>query len=306
MKGNRGFTLIELLVVIAIIAILAAILFPVFAQAREEARKISCASQERQIGLATIQYIQDWDSRYPLCDYNGYFENPIGPNYTTWCYVIQPYIKEWRVFADPDQAVDSWGAWGGNDPPASDYSANSQPGVGWWEWMSDYGMNYAYLNPNYACAYPAPGSYWGVPVTENQIEQPANTVYVVDVKELVIGPGEGNSAWPFYQEADPPDGYNDVVCSWDGWGAGAFGDGQGFGATLNPLGAPITGTGNVALRHTGGTNTLFCDGHVKWFTPGNLAIGTNWSVTTPNNQVKVTDAAEYLWSTKKSGDGTIK
>src|ERR1044071_6983028 len=62
---RRGFTLIELLVVIAIIAILAAILFPVFAQAREEARAISCLSNSKQIGLALYMYIQDYDEKYP-------------------------------------------------------------------------------------------------------------------------------------------------------------------------------------------------------------------------------------------------
>src|SRR5579863_7373346 len=65
-KVVRGFTLIELLVVIAIIAILAAILFPVFAQAREKARQTSCVSNEKQILLAIMQYTQDYDESYPL------------------------------------------------------------------------------------------------------------------------------------------------------------------------------------------------------------------------------------------------
>src|SRR5258708_12714556 len=63
--SRRGFTLIELLVVIAIIAILAAILFPVFAQARESARKISCLSNCKQMGLAAMMYVQDYDEMYP-------------------------------------------------------------------------------------------------------------------------------------------------------------------------------------------------------------------------------------------------
>ena len=62
---RRGFTLIELLVVIAIIAILAAILFPVFAQAREKARQATCASNEKQIGLAILMYVGDYDETFP-------------------------------------------------------------------------------------------------------------------------------------------------------------------------------------------------------------------------------------------------
>src|SRR5580698_9079634 len=65
MRRLNGFTLIELLVVIAIIAILAAILFPVFAQAREKARQTTCASDEKQMGLALIQYVQDYDEIMP-------------------------------------------------------------------------------------------------------------------------------------------------------------------------------------------------------------------------------------------------
>src|SRR5689334_4870314 len=63
---NKGFTLIELLVVIAIIAILAAILFPVFAQAREKARQTSCLSNEKQLGTAFLMYVQDYDETFPL------------------------------------------------------------------------------------------------------------------------------------------------------------------------------------------------------------------------------------------------
>ena len=68
---KRAFTLIELLVVIAIIAILAAILFPVFAQAREKARSISCLSNQKQIGLAVLQYVQDYDEIFPQAAYMG-------------------------------------------------------------------------------------------------------------------------------------------------------------------------------------------------------------------------------------------
>ncbi|MEP6756569.1 MAG: DUF1559 domain-containing protein, partial [Chthonomonadales bacterium] len=68
---RRGFTLIELLVVIAIIAILAAILFPVFAKAREAARKATCLSNLKQIGLATLMYVQDYDEQFPWLMMDG-------------------------------------------------------------------------------------------------------------------------------------------------------------------------------------------------------------------------------------------
>src|SRR5947207_8058580 len=96
----RGFTLIELLVVIAIIAILAAILFPVFAQAREMARKTSCLSNFKQANLGLLQYIQDYDEMIVPSD-TGSINGPgwgFGrPDYV-WPELIQPYIKNWQIF----------------------------------------------------------------------------------------------------------------------------------------------------------------------------------------------------------------
>ncbi|MCW3062550.1 MAG: prepilin-type N-terminal cleavage/methylation domain [Capsulimonas sp.] len=92
----RGFTLIELLVVIAIIAILAAILFPVFAKAREKARQISCTSNERQIGLGILQYVQDNDEMYP-----GRTSN-FGAG---WAFQITPYTKSSALFKCPDDST---------------------------------------------------------------------------------------------------------------------------------------------------------------------------------------------------------
>src|SRR5262249_42833296 len=110
-RQRCGFTLIELLVVIAIIAILAAILFPVFAQAREKARQASCSSNCRQIGLAVMMYAEDNDQSYPLYVH--------APKHDQWWYdTIQPYAKDKRIFTCPsvkkrkDVAPDDFG-WNG-------------------------------------------------------------------------------------------------------------------------------------------------------------------------------------------------
>jgi prepilin-type N-terminal cleavage/methylation domain-containing protein/prepilin-type processing-associated H-X9-DG protein len=108
--GRRGFTLIELLIVIAVIGILAAILFPVFARARENARRASCMSNMKQIGMGTMQYVQDYDERFP--GYGGstsacwyYNLNPAGSpaiyKTTSWAQDIQPYVKSTQIFVCP-------------------------------------------------------------------------------------------------------------------------------------------------------------------------------------------------------------
>jgi prepilin-type N-terminal cleavage/methylation domain-containing protein len=101
-SGRRGFTLIELLVVIAIIAILAAILFPVFAQAREKARAISCLSNQKQLGLALLQYTQDNDEMFPGSKINPNWFAGIG-----WGGAIYPYVKSVGVYHCPDDSASS-------------------------------------------------------------------------------------------------------------------------------------------------------------------------------------------------------
>jgi prepilin-type N-terminal cleavage/methylation domain-containing protein/prepilin-type processing-associated H-X9-DG protein len=92
---TRGFTLIELLVVIAIIMILAAILFPVFDRAMQNAERASCQSNLKQIGLAFKQYTQDYDDKYPKCHY-GQTNNP-----GRWISALEPYYKSSELFACP-------------------------------------------------------------------------------------------------------------------------------------------------------------------------------------------------------------
>jgi prepilin-type N-terminal cleavage/methylation domain-containing protein/prepilin-type processing-associated H-X9-DG protein len=126
-KNSRGratgFTLIELLVVIAIIAILAAILFPVFAQAREKARQASCLSNNRQYATATLMYVQDYDETYP-------FEaNMAGTCVSTFYQVVQPYVKNEQITQCPSEPkamklVDLVGAPCPGSPTYNSYSVN--------------------------------------------------------------------------------------------------------------------------------------------------------------------------------------
>jgi len=101
-QGARiGFTLIEILVTIAIIAILAAILFPVFARARENARRASCMSNLKQIGLGIMQYTQDYDERMP----SNYVRVGTGGSiYKYWPDLLQPYVKSYQVFVCPSDS----------------------------------------------------------------------------------------------------------------------------------------------------------------------------------------------------------
>ncbi len=99
-RRRSGFTLIELLVVIAIIAILAAILFPVFAKAREKARQTTCLSNEKQLGLAELQYAQDFDETYPIT--NGDLRDANNQIIANWAQAIYPYVKSTGAYKCPD------------------------------------------------------------------------------------------------------------------------------------------------------------------------------------------------------------
>ncbi|MGQ9731304.1 MAG: DUF1559 family PulG-like putative transporter [Candidatus Zipacnadales bacterium] len=102
MERRMGFTLIELLVVIAIIAILAAILFPVFARAREKARQTSCLSNVKQLTLGCLMYAQDYDEIMPSA--RPYYEACADNATIFWQYLVQPYIKNKQIFVCPSNS----------------------------------------------------------------------------------------------------------------------------------------------------------------------------------------------------------
>jgi len=117
-RRNSAFTLIELLVVIAIIAILAAILFPVFAQARAKARQAACLSNEKQIGTAIMMYCQDYDEVYP---HQQFYD---GTNFWAWPDAINPYMKTHEVYRCPDNPLNQVSISGGGSSFPISYAPN--------------------------------------------------------------------------------------------------------------------------------------------------------------------------------------
>jgi|LSQX01.2.fsa_nt_gb prepilin-type N-terminal cleavage/methylation domain-containing protein/prepilin-type processing-associated H-X9-DG protein len=136
MSRSRGFTLIELLVVIAIIAILAAILFPVFAKAREKARQSSCLSNVKQVGLGLIMYTQDYDEKFVITDATSMTNwAAAGNHYSVWYRAIQPYVKNTQLFICPSDSSKSSAKWTG----AWDESTTA---AGTWYFPLSYGVNH--------------------------------------------------------------------------------------------------------------------------------------------------------------------
>jgi len=158
---TKGFTLIELLVVIAIIAILAAILFPVFAKSREKARQSSCLSNLKQIGLAITQYAQDFDEKNV-----SVYRDSGGYRYM-WGDLVQPYMRSYQMLVCPSN---SW-FYNYNRPlvlnPAT--NTNSQTSL-----TCSYAIPDMNVNQNGTVIYPIPGS------SISQIQDPTGTIMVVD------------------------------------------------------------------------------------------------------------------------------
>jgi prepilin-type N-terminal cleavage/methylation domain-containing protein/prepilin-type processing-associated H-X9-DG protein len=233
MKFNRtlhrlGFTLIELLVVIAIIAILAAILFPVFGRARENARRSSCQSNLKQIGLGLLQYSQDYDERN--------VERHYGPNLNkkakdvsnyTWADALYPYIKSEQVFNCPSFKIPTGNSAVG--PYQYHQNVSVAPPTTTFKHGS-YAMNDANSTSGGSSIYSPSGK------ALSAIEDPSGTLWVADAYQTTTTLLEfGNNTSAQFSEVD---------------GAATFGK-------------EPTGWSKLHERHLNTLNVLYCDGHVK-------------------------------------------
>ncbi len=246
----RGFTLIELLVVIAIIAILAAILFPVFQKVRENARRASCSSNEKQLGLALIQYTQDYDESLPV----GFLAPGAGYG-QGWAGQVFTYVKSAGVFQCPDDSTARITTAGLTDSPVS-YAYNSNL----------RGKSLAVLNA------------------------PASTVLLCEVFGATVSLDQSDEGYAtgtnanFSPGTDGLPDYNNTLngaLADDATGQGLnlkFATGiMAAGASgVDSYGAPYTSyyTGATGI-HTDGSNFLFNDGHVKFLRPIQVSAGHN-------------------------------
>lgn len=235
---RRAFTLIELLVVVAIIAVLAAILFPVFARARENARRASCLSNLKQLGLATMMYVQDYDEAFPnnvisIPTSTPTSEYPGGKWFNGslfWPQLLYPYHKSTQVFACPSGLIDRV-----NEPRIGHYGANQNL-------MRDEG----YVSPKLSV-----------------ITSPSTTILAGDMGQYRI----------YVSSSSVNDVTNPVGASRYLPGIGAvLGINDVPGTTK--ISASLLGDFQNG-RHFGGANIAFADGHVKWLSTKTLYDDAN-------------------------------
>jgi prepilin-type N-terminal cleavage/methylation domain-containing protein/prepilin-type processing-associated H-X9-DG protein len=257
-SARRGFTLIELLVVIAIIAILAAILFPVFAQARDKARSIVCLSNSKQIGMSLMMYVQDFDETFPTA------WGEFGSNH--YVAELQPYIK--NGYGNPARNADgsvavlasATGAW---QCPNSSTIGNNKVSVALTTNANLLGVGYG----------------WGAIAPEHRalslsaINRPAEVIAIAETNRVMFGDGNADTGTDFVRVGADVNGSRDCsdaqrACRWYSLQGKCY-DYTNYEKTLKDPNIVGWRGKQLAYRHarngfkTGNANIVFADGHAK-------------------------------------------
>jgi len=293
--SRRGFTLIELLVVIAIIAILAAILFPVFAQAREKARQATCLSNMKQIGLAALMYAEDWEGGMPFSRRNtpaALMPDPwggkpadwtgTGPQQTYWMHDLYPYVKSWDLFHCPsrntqDSMVLATGIW---YPREAWYGAiGLRDGKLFWGGFSINNGPDLSAYPKEAVSCPSCGGTFcakgssGLPAKEDTPASPSATILASDAACIEMGA-------PYWASV--------VVLTPMVWRNGDWSSMP----TQDEFNKSLAYLASVNGLHNGQMNSVYLDGHAKsakasqvyrtyvpgWISSSRPADATDWDL----------------------------
>jgi len=253
---RKGFTLIELLVVIAIIAILAAILFPVFAKVREKARQTSCASNEKQISTAILGYLQDADEKFPSGTNSVGYPGIDPESGQGWAGQVATYIKSGGLFKCPDDPTQA----GGAQTSVDSYALNSN--------LINTTSN---MNPGGPMANPSGAN-------SSSISSPASTVMLfeeegnlADVTNLA-GNTSGEYTSAVGDGLDVPDGTKTISSYAWTYATGYMG--------VNSLKPQANVPTSVVGIHMAGSNFSFTDGHVKWLRGNQVSPGCSATLAT--------------------------